>query len=336
MATSTAHPPKRSDWLRDATSMLVSAAFHFTALIVIGLIAVGGSRGLQGSKITLDLTKTGDRSQSEVVDATPLDDGAASGSKLPDAAVTSAADAAPIAASQTTLNLPGSEMTGAGLDIQAPDVGAIPASSAVFGGSAVDAELFGKGGGGGVKGHGAGGGGSGSSSKAATEFFGIGGYGQTFVYVVDCSGSMNENDKFERAKYELLKSIEQLGKDQQYFVIFYNHQTYPMPSEKPLMATQDNLAKTTDWINHAEAMGGTVPMPALTLALSMKPDAIYFLTDGQFDPAVMVELRNRNRTNLKLHTHVVPIHTICFYDRSAEGTMKMIARNSGGEYRYVN
>ena len=131
----------------------------------------------------------------------------------------------------------------------------------------------------------AGGGGSGSSSKAATEFFGIGGYGQTFVYVVDCSGSMNENDKFDRARYELLKSIEQLGKDQQYFVIFYNHQMYPMPSEKPLMATPDNLAKTTDWINHAEAMGGTVPMPALMLALSMKPDAIYFLTDGQFDPA---------------------------------------------------
>ena len=46
MATPTAQSPKRSVWMRDATSMLLSAAFHFTALIVIGLIAVGGSRDL--------------------------------------------------------------------------------------------------------------------------------------------------------------------------------------------------------------------------------------------------------------------------------------------------
>jgi hypothetical protein len=316
--------------------MLLSAAFHFVALIVIGLIAVGGSRGLSGSKITIDLSSGGDRPQATAVDTSPLDDNAAGSNKLPAAEMANAADASPLVSSAAKIDLPGTTLAGSGLAIESPSVDAIPASSAVFGSSAVDAELFGKGGGGGGKGHGAGGGGNGSSSKAATEFFGIGGYGQTFVYVVDCSGSMNENDKFDRARYELLKSIEQLGKDQQYFVIFYNHQTYPMPSEKPLMATQDNLAKTTDWINHAEAMGGTVPLPALALALSMKPDAIYFLTDGQFDPAVMVELRNRNRTNLKLHTHVVPIHTICFYDRSAEGIMKMIARNSGGEYRYVN
>src|SRR4051794_5524649 len=100
MAISTAHPSNRSDWLRDATSMLVSAAFHFTALIVIGLIAVGGSRGLQGSKITVDITKGGDRPQTAVVDATPLDDGSASGNKLPDVAASSAADAAPIDSSK--------------------------------------------------------------------------------------------------------------------------------------------------------------------------------------------------------------------------------------------
>jgi hypothetical protein len=336
MSTSTAPHPKRSELLRDATSMLVSAAIHFTALIVIGLIAVSGSRGLQSSKITLDLTKGAEKPAAAAVDSTPLDDSAAMASKFPAAEARDAVDAAPIASSNAAFDLTGTKMTGPALDIKPPDVESLASSGGVLGGAAVDAELFGKGGGGGGKGHGRGGGGDGGSSKAATEFFGIAGYGQTFVYVVDCSGSMNENDKFERARYELLKSIEQLGKDQQYFVIFYNHQMYPMPSEKPLMANPDNLAKTTDWINHAEAMGGTNPMPALMLALSMKPDAIYFLTDGQFDPAVMTELRNRNRTNLKLHTHVVPIHTICFFDRTAEGTMRMIARNSGGEYRYVN
>jgi hypothetical protein len=318
--------------------MLVSAACHFTALIVIGLIAVGGSRGLHGSKITLDLTKGGEPPPSAVIDSTPLDAGSAVASKSQtgDVADVSKLESvvAPIVAADSST---AKAAAASDLKIEAPEVSSSSASSAVFGGSALAAEMLGKSAGGGGKGRGGGGGnGDGSSSRAATEFFGIGGYGQVFVYVVDCSGSMNDNDKFDRARYELLKSIEQLGKDQQYFVIFYNHTMYPMESQKPLVATQDNLAKTTEWINRAEPMGGTNPMPALMLALSLKPDAIYFLTDGQFDLGVMQDLRNRNRTNLKLHMHVVPIHTICFYDRSAEGMMKMIARNSGGEYRYVN
>jgi len=177
--------------------------------------------------------------------------------------------------------------------------------------------------------------GDGTSGKAATEFFGIGGYGQTFVYVVDCSDSMNDNGKFERARYELLHSIEQLNGDQRYFVIFYNAHAFPMDADKPLLATQDNLAKTTAWINQVEPIGGTNPLPALLYALSLRPDAIYFLSDGQFDPGVIREVRIRDRQNLRLHTRLVPIHTIAFYDRVAEGMMRMIARNSGGEYRFV-
>jgi Mg-chelatase subunit ChlD len=317
--------------------MLVSAACHFTALIVLGLIAVGGSRGLQGSKITLDLSKGGEPPPSTAIDSTPLDAGSAIDSKSPTADVADVSKSEPVVVQNAATDLSSARTSAASdLNIEAPDVSSISASSAVFGGSAIAAEMLGKSASGSGKGRGGGGNGDGSSSKAATEFFGIGGYGQTFVYVVDCSGSMNDNDKFDRARYELLKSIEQLDKDQQYYVIFYNHTMYPMEPQKPLFATQDNLAKSTEWINRCEPMGGTNPMPALLLALSMKPDAIYFLTDGQFDLGVMQELRNRDRTNLKLNTHVVPIHTICFYDRSAEGMMKMIARNSGGEYRYVN
>jgi hypothetical protein len=147
---------------------------------------------------------------------------------------------------------------------------------------------------------------------------------------------MNENGKFERARYELLKSIEQLNKDQQYFVIFFNNQAYPMDADKPLYATQENIAKTTAWVQQAEATGGTNPLPALLYALSLRPDAIYFLTDGQFDPAVALELRFRNRQNMRTHQRIVPIHTIAFFDRIAEGTMRTIARNSGGEYKFVN
>jgi hypothetical protein len=146
---------------------------------------------------------------------------------------------------------------------------------------------------------------------------------------------MNDNGKFERARYELLQSIEQLKSDEKFFVIFYNSSAYPMDADKSLDATQDNVAKVTNWIRSVEPTGGTNPLPALVYALSLRPDAIYFLSDGQFDPNVVLEMRGRNRQNLRLSIRTIPIHTIAFFDRIAEGMMRMIARNSGGEYRYV-
>ena len=131
----------------------------------------------------------------------------------------------------------------------------------------------------------------GSLTGASAEFFGIGGYGQTFVYVVDCSGSMSERGKFERAIYELLHSIEQLASDQRYFVIFYSDAAYPMDADEPVLATEDEFARTRRWVSHVEPEGGTNPLPALLFALSLEPDAIYFLSDGKFDPVTLQELR---------------------------------------------
>ncbi len=171
--------------------------------------------------------------------------------------------------------------------------------------------------------------------QAATDFFGIGGFGQTFVYVVDCSDSMNDRGKFERARYELLQSIEQLSSEQRYFVIFYSDDAYPMEDDEPVPATQDSFAKTSRWVNSVQPIGGTNPLPALLYALSLRPDAIYFLSDGQFDPLTIQHLRIRNRPTRRIKSPMIPIHTVAFMDRMTEGLMRSIARNSGGEYRFV-
>ena len=175
----------------------------------------------------------------------------------------------------------------------------------------------------------------GATARASTEFFGIGGYGQSFVYVVDCSGSMNERGKFDRARYELMQSIEQLAGDQRYFVIFFNDGAYPMEADELMLATQEQVSRTAEWVGYIEAEGGTHPLPALLFALSLRPDAIYFLSDGQFDPITITQLRARNQPNRRLRTGQIPIHTIAFVDRAMERLMRTIARNSGGEYRFV-
>ena len=175
----------------------------------------------------------------------------------------------------------------------------------------------------------------GKEQKKVTEFFGIGGSGETFVYVVDCSGSMSEQDKFNRACKELVKSIRQLTSKQRYFIIFYNDRTFPMKSPKPVTATPTQLAKTVRWLKTGYATGGTYPLPALTQALSMKPDAIYFLSDGLFDSSTVLELRAQNTAENSPHQRPTPIHTIAFVDHEAEVLMQTIAKDSGGEYRFV-
>ena len=104
-----------------------------------------------------------------------------------------------------------------------------------------------------------------------------------------------------------------------------------MDADQPVPATEEEFARTRRWISRVQPDGGTHPLPALLFALSLEPDAIYFLSDGQFDPVTIHEVRNRNRPR----TRRIPIHTIAFMDRFTERLMRAIARNSGGEYRFV-
>ena len=51
---------------------------------------------------------------------------------------------------------------------------------------------------------------------------------------------MNERGKFREPQYELMRSLEQLSPDQQYFVIFFSDGAYPMDAEEPVDASQES------------------------------------------------------------------------------------------------
>jgi len=319
---------ERADWVQDANWMMASASFHLVLLIGLGLLSSGGSSGGSGEKIVVSLgggQSAVDTNPAPLEEELSLDAADVSKEAALDAGLDPAAIAPAAGAPQQGL----ADLATIASSVQA-SLGPGGAPAPALGGTK-GSGLFGTAG----PALGGGHGGEGTTVKASTEFFGIGGYGQSFVYVVDCSDSMNENGKFDRARYELLHSIEQLESDQRYFVIFYNQASHPMDGERPVQATKDHVAESTRWILDVEATGGTNPLPALLLALSMRPDAIYFLSDGQFDPATIQELRMRNRPNLRLRTQMIPIHTVAFVDRFAAGLMRTIARNSNGEFRFV-
>jgi hypothetical protein len=331
---------ERQSWLHDANSMLVSACGHFAFLILIALVSIHAAVPESRKAVVVELGHNRDSDES----AAALD-------RLGDALKTDqltsinppqpAARSTPIAAAgfSPAMSRASFVATPEALDARlAQDIAEPHASN--LGDTGPATPIATSEGPSGKKNSGAMGTKSGAKSsgltdRASTAFFGIDGYGKSFVYVVDCSGSMNDNGKFDEARYELLQSIEKLKKDQQYFVIFYNHRPHPMDGQIPVQATPEKIAETTRWVSDAEASGGTNPLPALEMALSLRPDAIYFLSDGQFDPRTAIELRRENRNNSRQGTKMIPIHTIAFYDRFAAGLMRVIAQNSGGEFKFV-
>lgn len=293
-----------TDWLRDCNSFLLSALCHLVLLVLLALLIMAPEAG--SSRLELF-------AQLDGVDA-PLGGGEALDDSLGKFTV-EPEETASASGPQTIFDTSNALAT-------STSVVESPLDALATGG--LEGQSIGDGGGSAL----AGGGGDGSGGA---EFFGIGGKGGSFVYVVDMSGSMNEEGKWERARAELLRSIEHLTENQRFFIIFYNDGWFPMAADKPLLATAKQIDRTKRWVNRIWPGGGTFPLEALRHALSLEPDAVYFLSDGRFDPAVIEMLRVENPSS----SGQIPIHTIAFVNQETIGIMQQIAKQSGGKFRFV-
>ena len=61
----------------------------------------------------------------------------------------------------------------------------------------------------------------------------------------------------------------------------------------------------------------------------IKPDAIYFMTDGEFDQSIADIIIRRNKER------PMPVHCITFVSREGESVMRRIARETGGTYTHI-
>lgn len=165
-----------------------------------------------------------------------------------------------------------------------------------------------------------------NESGKSAEFFGVAAEGKSFVYVVDKSSSMM-GEKFEGAREELIESINSLRPNQSFFVIFFDTSFHPQETKGLVKATSRNKKKVKAWIDLAGPSGGTDPYEAIVQALNLKPDAIFVLSDGEFEYylADQVKVINNHFT--------IPIHTIAFTSNAQ--TLKDLADQNKGTYRFV-
>ncbi len=104
---------------------------------------------------------------------------------------------------------------------------------------------------------------------------------KSVVFVVDRSGSMSWNNSLERVKSEMAYGIAQLKPEQSFGVIFFDDGVYTMsPNFSLAKATPANVKAVEAWMQTIFPAGGTTPYPAMELALSVHPELIILLSDG--------------------------------------------------------
>jgi hypothetical protein len=173
-------------------------------------------------------------------------------------------------------------------------------------------------------------------------FFGTEASGNSFVFVLDTSGSMNDGNRYNRAAEELIQALDALSSEQEFCVIAFNSQVWPMLNNSfdqttLLPATSENKARLKAWLENLRPVGWTDPRDAMALALKLSPSAIFFLSDGEFKqgpPTRKLGYETLSKVNRANRTHV-PIHTLAFEDQANAPILRSMAKASGGSYRFV-
>ncbi|MCA9250934.1 MAG: VWA domain-containing protein [Phycisphaerales bacterium] len=170
--------------------------------------------------------------------------------------------------------------------------------------------------------------------QAGPQFFGLGGEARSarrIIYVVDRSGSMI--GVFDDLRKELKRSIDGLRKSQKYHVIFYS--TDPpveAPPSRLVNAIRASKSRTFDFIDQVTPEGMTQPIEAMRRAFRLKPDLIYFLSDGDIPEA---ELLKENLTQWN-RDESVRIFTISYVSAAGRQLLEEIARMHNGQFRFVS
>lgn len=200
------------------------------------------------------------------------------------------------------------------------------------GGPGISSDAGSLGGAGDVAGEGAGGAGVGGSGTGGASFFGVEARGNRFAYIVDVSGSM-AGARLTKLQSELVKSVDGLLETSNFIVIPYESAAEPL-GKKVAWREANNSGKA--WargeVAQLGAQGGTIPFPAFEMIfeeLRPRPDAIYFMTDGEFEEEVVRAIATLNDKAR------IPIHCICYGSEDGSKNLRLIAKQSRGTYTFV-
>jgi hypothetical protein len=167
------------------------------------------------------------------------------------------------------------------------------------------------------------------SSEPRVDFFGIAAQAHRVVYVVDASQSMM-GSPLNRACRQLEQSLRNLDPDQSFAIIFFGHESPAFPRSGELaFATEENTSEAIKWTKTVRARGGTRATDALARALRLRPQVVFFLSDGAI-PRDLVQLA---RQTLQQGT---VIHTVGLMAYGGQHSLRQLAESNRGVFRLVD
>jgi len=173
-----------------------------------------------------------------------------------------------------------------------------------------------------------------AASEPAADFYGVQAPATRIVYIVDHSGSMLDN--FDFVRKEVDRSVGRLVPLQFFGVVMVSEKATSVMGNELVRALPENKKKFSEALAHIRAEGQNDDMlppfqQAFEVAFKLKPQMIYFLTDGRFGkglPGVIAKLNA---------DHKVVINTVAFVSEEPEykAVLKRIAKENGGKYVFV-
>jgi hypothetical protein len=174
---------------------------------------------------------------------------------------------------------------------------------------------------------------TGLGDAPTAKFFGQEIEGQRIVFVLDNSGSM-QGGRLETVIAELLRAVNSLRDDQEFYVIFHSDMVYPLfypdPVDRYIRPTPANKRALARWLDTVELCLGDSVDEALAIAEMIEPDTVFLLSDGriQSEKTLRYLLDSRAR-NFPVHTFAVGMGS------SVAGRRNLadVAAANGGEFR---
>jgi hypothetical protein len=182
-----------------------------------------------------------------------------------------------------------------------------------------------------------------NTGQVETSVFGSHGIGSKFVYLFDRSNSMNEFEgrPLAGAKRELIASLADLDRIHQFQIVFYNERPTVFNPDYPrgprmLFGDAATKRRATEFVRRMDAGGGTRHMEALKLALGMRPDVIFLVTDAGEPQLTAKDLADILRRNERVGAAINAIEFGVGPDPGGTNFLVRLAEQNHGQHVYVD
>jgi hypothetical protein len=140
------------------------------------------------------------------------------------------------------------------------------------------------------------------------------------------------------ARQQLNRSLADLKDVHQFQIIFYNEQPkiFQAGGRTASLVFGDERGKRAgmSFVESITATGATRHMPAISLAIGMRPDVIFFLTDADEPQLTAFELKKIRQMNQG--TTINAIQFGAGPQTATDNFLVELARQNGGQHAYVD